>query len=103
MISLRKFAKWFVISFIAIAALAIFIKYFLTYEQRNSFKREIENITGQNLTVTVFDVNGKIIKRWYGVKKITSAADGKSYIYFFTSDNKYVQIPNSVWYVAEEN
>ena len=80
----------------------IFFKYFFTYEQRNVFQRRFENITGQNLTVTVFGFNGNIIKRWTGVKKITAPRDGRGYVFFYTGDNKYIQIPDSVWYIAEE-
>jgi hypothetical protein len=80
----------------------IFFKYFFTFEQRNVFQRKIETITGQNLKITIFDVNGKIIKRWHNVKKITSGQEFRNYIYFYTKDGKYVQIPNSVWYLAEE-
>lgn len=80
----------------------IFFKYFFTYEQRNTIKRQIENVTGQNLTVTVFGYDGKIIKRWTGVQKITAGKGERNYTFFYTSDNKYVQIPDSVWYLAEE-
>lgn len=85
----------------------IYFKYFFSYQQRNIFKRKIETITGQNLTVTVFGFDGRIIKRWEKVQKITSGptkmqAGQRSYIFFYTSDNKYVQIPDSVWYIAEE-
>ncbi|MBN1499595.1 MAG: hypothetical protein JW982_05550 [Spirochaetes bacterium] len=84
------------------AGLFIYLKYFFTYEQRNKVKRQIETITGQNLTITVFDVNGKIIKRWTGVQKLTSGEEYRNYIFFYDKDGKYVQIPNSVWYIAEE-
>jgi len=85
----------------------IYFKYFFTYEQRNVFQRRIESITGQNLTVTVFGFDGRIIKRWQNVQKITSgrSRDGsgeRNYTFFYTKDNKYVQIPDSVWYIAEE-
>lgn len=86
----------------AFAGLFIYFRYFFTYEQKNVVQRKIETITGQNLTITVFDINGKIIKRWTGVKKITSGKDYRNYVYFYTKDGKYVQLPNSVWYVAEE-
>jgi hypothetical protein len=90
-----------------IFSLFIFFRYFFTFEQRNVFQRKFETITGQNLTVTVFGFDGKIIKRWTGVQKITSGRtkDGsgeRNYTYFYTKDNKYVQIPDSVWYIAEE-
>lgn len=80
----------------------LYFKYFFTYEQKNIVQRKLENITGQNLTVTMFSFDGKIIKRWQHVQKITSPRDLRDYSFFYTSDNKYVQIPNSVWYVAEE-
>ena len=98
--------KWKISIFIffLIVGLGIFLyfKYFFTYEQKNVLKRKIETITGQNLRVTIFDINGNIIKRWHNVKKITAAKEGRNYTYFYTKDNKYVQIPNSVWYIAEE-
>jgi Tfp pilus assembly major pilin PilA len=85
----------------------IFIKYFFTYEKRQEIKRSFDSFTGQNLTVTVFGYDGKIIKRWTGIQKITSGKtnDGsgeRNYVYFYTSKGKYVQIPDSVWYIAEE-
>ena len=99
---MKKYFQLSVIILVLISGGIVFFKYFLTFEKKNMFQRSIENITGQNLTVTVFDVNGKVIKRWYHIKKITSPEDGKSYTFFYTSENKYVQIPNSVWYIAEE-
>jgi hypothetical protein len=86
---------------LALAAF-IFFRYFFTYEQRNQFQRSLSTVTGQNLTVTIFGYDGRIIKRWTGVQKITSGKEEKGYTYFFTRDNKYVQIPDSVWYLAEE-
>ncbi|HOV07783.1 MAG TPA: hypothetical protein PK482_01570 [Spirochaetota bacterium] len=94
--------------FIAVALLLlifglfIYFKYFFSYEQRNITLRKIETITGQNLTVTVFGYDGRIIKRWTNVKKITTFQDGRNYSFFYTKDGKYVQIPDSVWYIAEE-
>lgn len=87
---------------ILIISVFVYFRYFFTYEQRNVMKRKIETITGQNLTITVFGFDGKIIKRWTGVQKITSGTDLRNYTYFYTRDNKYVQIPDSVWYIAEE-
>ena len=69
---------------------------------QNITNRKIEAITGQNLTVTIFGFDGRIIKRWTGVKKITSFKDQRNYTFFYTKDGKYVQIPDSVWYIAEE-
>lgn len=80
----------------------LYFKYFFTYEQKNIVQRKIETITGQNLTITVFGYDGRIIKRWYGVQKITTPKDGRNYSFFYTSEGKYVQIPASVWYIAEE-
>lgn len=85
-----------------ILTLIIYFRYFFTYEQRNVMKRKIETITGQNLTITIFGFDGRIVKRWTGVEKITSGKDTRSYTYFYTKDGKYVQIPDSVWYIAEE-
>ncbi len=87
---------------ILIISVFVYFRYFFTYEQRNVMKRKIETITGQNLTITVFGFDGKIIKRWTGVQKITSSTDLRNYTYFYTRDNKYVQISDSVWYIAEE-
>jgi len=80
----------------------LYFKYFFTYEQKNITQRKIESITGQNLTVTIFGFDGRVIKRWTGVKKLTEFQDNRNYTFFYTNDNKYVQIPNSVWYLAEE-
>lgn len=86
----------------------VYFKYFFTFEQRNVVKRKISSVTGQNLTVTVFGFDGKIIKRWTGVQKITSGVNRsvgmgeRNYTYFYTRDGRYVQIPDSVWYIAEE-
>ena len=85
-----------------IGGLFIYFRYFFTYEQRNIVKRQIETVTGQNLTITVFSFDGKIVKRWTKVRKITSGKDSRSYTFFYTSDNRYVQIPDSVMYIAEE-
>ena len=79
-----------------------YFKYFFTYEQKNITQRKIESITGQNLTVTIFGFDGRIIKRWTGVKKITSFQDQRNYNFFYTKEGRYVQIPDSVWYIAEE-
>lgn len=87
---------------IVIISLFVYFKFFFTYEQRNIVKRQIESVTGQNLTITVFSLDGKIVKRWTGVQKITSGQNLRNYTYFYTRDNKYVQIPDSVWYIAEE-
>jgi len=87
---------------ILIISLFVYFKYFFTYEQRNIVKRRIESVTGQNLTITVFGFDGKIVKRWTGVQKITAGKDLRNYTYFYTRDNKYVQLPDSVWYIAEE-
>ncbi|HOD15713.1 MAG TPA: hypothetical protein PLA65_06010 [Spirochaetota bacterium] len=85
----------------------LFFRYFFTFEQRQQFQRKIDTVTGQNLTVTVFGFDGKIIKRWVGIQKITSgytrpSSGERTYTFFYTREGKYVQIPDSVWYIAEE-
>ena len=80
----------------------LYFRYYFSYEQRNITQRKIDAITGQNLVVTVFGFDGRIIKRWTGVKKITSFKDERDYSFFYTKEGKYVQIPASVWYIAEE-
>lgn len=80
----------------------LYFRYYFTYEQKNITQRKLDTITGQNLVVTVFGFDGRIIKRWTGVKKITSFNDQRNYTFFYTKDGKYVQIPDSVWYIAEE-
>ncbi len=85
-----------------IFSIYFYFRYFFTYEQRNITQRKIESITGQNLTVTIFGFDGRIIKRWTGVKKITSFQDQRNYTFFYTKEGRYVQIPDSVWYIAEE-
>lgn len=87
---------------LVIFGLYFYFRYYFTEEQKNITQRKIESITGQNLTVTIFGFDGRIIKRWTGVKKITSFADQRNYTFFYTKDGKYVQIPDSVWYIAEE-
>jgi lipopolysaccharide export system protein LptC len=85
-----------------IFAAYFYFKYYFTEEQKNITQRKIETITGQNLTVTVFGFDGRVIKRWTGVRKITSFKDERNYTFFYSKDGKYVQIPDSVWYIAEE-
>ena len=87
---------------IAVISGFIYFKYFFSSEQRNITKRKIESITGQNLTVTVFGYDGRIIKRWTNVEKITTFQDQRNYTFFYTKDGRYVQLPDSVWYIAEE-
>jgi len=85
-----------------IAATFLYFKYFFSSEQRNITQRKIESITGQELTVTVFGFDGRIIKRWTRVSKITTFKDERNYSFFYSKEGKYVQIPASVWYIAEE-
>jgi hypothetical protein len=92
---------------VAIISLGIYLRYFFTYEQRNIFRRKIGSVTGMDLTVTVFSYDGKIVKRWTHIQKISTgrSKEGSAerhYTYFFTREHKYVQIPDSVWYIAEE-
>jgi len=95
-----------IIGVIIIILLAIglyfYFKYYFTEEQKNITQRKLDSITGQDLTITVFGFDGRIIKRWTGVKKITSFQDQRNYTFFYTREGKYVQIPDSVWYLAEE-
>ena len=91
-----------VLIFLGMGGVFLYFKYFFTYEQKNILKRKVEAITGSNLTITIFSYNGTIIKRWDHIKKITSAKENRNYTYFYTKDNRYVQIPNSVLYIAEE-
>lgn len=79
-----------------------YFRYYFTSEQRNITQRKLDSITGQNLTVTIFGFDGRIIKRWTGVQKITSFQDQRNYTFFYTKEGRYVQIPDSVWYIAEE-
>lgn len=81
----------------------LYFRYYFTYEQKNVVRRKVQTVTGQNLTVTVFGFDGEIIKRWVNVKKVTSGEGSeRPYTFFYTEDGRYVQIPNSVWYIAEE-
>ncbi len=93
-----------VLVLLAVLAGYFYFKYYFTYTQKNIVQKKLETITGQNLTVTVFGYDGRIIKRWTNVKKITSGSGERNltYTYFYTSDERYVQLPNSVWYIAEE-
>ncbi|MGL4368071.1 MAG: hypothetical protein ACRCUT_00130 [Spirochaetota bacterium] len=97
--------KYFItggIILVLLLSVFIYFRFFFTYTQRTKIQRSIETVTGQNLRVTVFDVNGKIVKRWSGVEKINSSPDNRGYLYFYTEDGKYVQIPATLWYIAEE-
>ncbi len=85
-----------------ILGIYLYFKYYFTYEQKNITQRKIEEYTGQNLSITIFGYDGRIIKKWTGIKKITSGRDTRNYTYFYTKDGRYVQIPDSVWYIAEE-
>lgn len=96
-----------IIVILSVAGIFLYFKYFFTFGQRQQIKRSIDSVTGQDLTVTIFGYDGKIIKRWVGIQKITSGrgATGtgeRNYTYFYTREGKYVQIPDSVWYIAEE-
>ncbi len=91
-----------IIALLLIFTAYFYFRYYFTSEQKNITQRKLDTITGQNLSVTVFGFDGRIIKRWTGVKKITSFKDERNYTFFYTKDNKYVQIPDSVWYIAEE-
>ncbi len=92
---------------VLVLGIFLYFRYFFTYEQRQHIKRQIDTVTGQNMTVTVFGYDGRIIKRWVGIQKITSGysrggSGERNYTYFYTREGKYVQIPDSVWYIAEE-
>jgi hypothetical protein len=99
---MKKYLVLIVLTLVIIAGFYIFFRFFFTYEQRNRFKRSVESVTGQDLNVTVFDMNGKVIRKWVHVKKITTGGNDRHYTYFYTEDDRYVQIPDSVWYIAEE-
>jgi len=91
-----------IIGVILIIVTFLYFRYYFSYEQKNIVRRKLDTITGMNLNVTVFGFDGRIVKRWNGVQRITSGKDGRQYTYFYTREGKYVQIPDSVWYVAEE-
>ena len=91
-----------IITVLLILMTYFYFRYYFTEEQKNITQRKFDTITGQNLTVTVFGFDGRIIKRWTSVKKITSFKDERNYTFFYSKDGKYVQIPDSVWYIAEE-
>jgi hypothetical protein len=99
---MKKYLYLGIFVFLIIFGMFIFFRFFFTYEQRNKFMRSVETVTGQNLTITTYDMNGKIIRRWSKVQKITSGEGVRSYVFFYTADGKYVQIPDSLWYIAEE-
>ena len=85
-----------------IAGIFLYFRYYFTYEQKNVVKRKIETVTGQNLRISILAMDGKVVKQWHNVQKITTGPGTGTYTYFYTNDNKYVQIPDSVWYIAEE-
>ncbi|MBP7583322.1 MAG: hypothetical protein KBA61_04770 [Spirochaetes bacterium] len=80
----------------------LYFRYYFSYDQRNILRRKIDTVTGMNMNVTVFGFDGRIVKRWSGIQRITSGKEGMPYTYFYTREGKYVQIPASVWYIAEE-
>ncbi len=99
---MKKYLIMISIILLAVFALFIYLRFFFTYEQRNKVKRSIESVTGQNLRITIFDMNGKIIRQWEHVPKISTGGADRHYTFFYTDNGRYVQIPDSVWYVAEE-
>ncbi len=106
-VSLKGKIIGIVIVVLLVVSAFVFFRYFFTFEQRQQFKRKVDTVTGQNMTVTVFGYDGRIIKRWVGIQKITSGytrggAGEHNYTFFYTREGKYVQIPDSVWYIAEE-
>ena len=80
----------------------LYFRYYPHLDKKVVPLKTLESFTGESLTVTIFSHDGKIIKRWTGVKKVKSWSDDRNYTFFYTRDGKYVQIPNSVWYLAEE-
>ncbi len=99
---MKKYLVIISLCLLAIFALFIYFRFFFTYEQRNRVKRSIESVTGQNLKITLYDLNGKTIRQWEHVPKISTGGDNKHYIFFYTENGKYVQISDSAWYTAEE-
>ena len=105
--NLKKFLKRLLYIVIAVIVISgtLFVAYKLifTEERKNIFRRKIQTYTGFNLTVTVYSYDGKVIKVWKGVSKVTSGhKQGQNYVYFYTKDGRYIQIPHSVIYVAEQ-
>ena len=98
----KLYVTGIVLAILLLSGVYLYFKYFFTYEQKNIVQRKIETITGQNLTITVFGYDGRIIKRWYGVQKIPTPKDGRNCSFFYPREGKYLQIPASVWYIAEE-
>ncbi len=80
----------------------IYFKFYFKPGKENETRYAIDSITGQNLTVTVFSIDGKVLRKWNNVKIITTIKDKGNFSYFYTKDKKYVQIPESVTYIAEE-
>ena len=107
---LKKIKIFFIIlALLSIPVGYLYFKYFykseqknIVHEQENTDLRKTESVSGKNMSVTIFTANGSIIKRWTGVKKITESRDDKHHTSFYTSDGKLVQIPESVWYIIEE-
>ncbi len=100
-IKLKIFGIFFVVILIVIGS--VYWKYFGTAERKNITMRKVENLQGLKMTVHVFSYSGRILRTYENVSKITSGKGDRSYTYFRTSDNRYVQIPNSVCYIAEDN
>lgn len=87
---------------VVVSVFGYFYFFYFNIERTNILRRSIDKYTGQNLTITLFSYSGQMLKQWKNVKKITSGADTRNYTYFYTDAGKYVQIPNSVTYIAEE-
>lgn len=88
---------------LVIAGFASWLYFFyFNVERSNQIRRSLDKYTGQNLTVSIFSYSGTLIKQWHNVNKITSGGIDRNYTYFYTKTGKYVQIPNSVTYIAEE-
>jgi hypothetical protein len=105
--NLKRFLKKLLYTIIGIVVVAggLFIAYKLifTEEKKNIIRRKLQTYTGFNLTVTVYSYDGKVLRVWKGVSKVTSGhKQGQNYVYFYTKDGRYVQIPHSAMYIAEQ-
>jgi len=89
----------FLVLILVIIGLVVYFSYFFNAPRKDAVLPGA-GMRG-NLTVTVFGNDGKIIKRWTGMKR-AAARDAATTNLFTTREGKSVQIGPAVWFIAEE-
>jgi hypothetical protein len=93
-------SKMILIILIIIIFFSVYMLFIKSDGDKNTSKKT-DALHNKNITLTIFGNDGRIIKRWINVKGITADKNG-SHTSFHTRDGKYVLMPNSLWYIAEE-